>query len=122
MNALLRHWGGLRSCHAFLERARECEARGEHDAAWANLEAAHIIGQQQTLPHVLSHWRMLSFAWRTRDAAELLGQFARLVTASLVTWIWVPTGNSGRSNVSPFAREAVPRDLAAQLRHRRLRP
>ena len=106
----------LQWCREYFEDARACESRDERDAAWANLEAAHILGQQQTLPHVLSHWHMLTLAWRTDNTAEVFGQFARLVAALLVTWIWVPMGNSGRSHTSPFIREVVPRDLAARLR------
>lgn len=106
----------LQWCREYLQRARTCESRDERDAAWANLEAAHIVGQQQTLTHTLSHWHMLAFAWRTHDAAEMFGQFVRLMAALLVTWIWVPTGNSGRTHTSPFSREVVPRDLAARMR------
>lgn len=52
----------------YLELARACEAEGRCDASWANLEAAHIVGQPYTLAHVRSHWAMMMFARRLGPA------------------------------------------------------
>lgn len=49
---------------------------------------------------------------RTRDAREFFGQFGRIVAAALITWIWVPVGNSGRANMSALASAPIPADLA----------
>lgn len=95
----------------FREQAREHESYGRIDASWACLEAAHILGQYLTRLHAASHLEMLGLAWRTRDVREILGQCARLLASILVTWIWVPSGNTGRSNVSAFKGASVPRDL-----------
>lgn len=100
------------ACRQHVREAREHERAGRIDAAWAHLEAAHILGQRATRLHVASHWAMLTLAWRTRDRRELIGQIARLAGAAGVTWIWVPVGNSGRANVSAFARAPIPEDLA----------
>lgn len=83
--------------------AQAYESAGRIDAAWACLEAAHILGQRR--PGSMS-------AWRTRDRREFLGQLARLLAAALATWLWVPTGNTGRSDVSPFKRLPLSMDLA----------
>lgn len=96
----------------YRQRAREHEREGCIDAAWACLEAAHVVGQRSTVHHVASHAAMLRLAWRMRDAPELFGQVGRMVAAALMTWVWVPTGNSGRANVSAFASFPIPRDLA----------
>lgn len=99
----------------YLELARACEAEGRCDASWANLEAAHIVGQPYTLAHVRSHWAMMMFARRLGSQRELLAQLLRIIAAGLFTWLWVPAGNSGRGDTSAFAREALPRDLKARL-------
>lgn len=96
---------------AFCIKAKEHEARDHIDAAWACLEAAHIVGQRVTRLHAASHLAMLRLAWRTRDARELFGQSTRLLASILVTWIWVPVGNTGRANISALKSAPVPRDL-----------
>ena len=95
----------------YLSSARAHERAGRIDAAWACLEAAHIVGQRSTRLHVGSHAAMLGLAWRTRSLRELLAQAARLIAATVVTWIWVPIGNTGRANISALARQPLPRDL-----------
>lgn len=100
---------------AYSEAARQHEREGRTDAAWACLEAAHILGQRLTGLHTITHVRMLGLAWRTRDLRELAGQTLRLFASVLVTWAWVPIGNSGRSNVSALAPAPVPRDLQELL-------
>ena len=99
------------SYRQFLTAARTHERDGRVDAAWACLEAAHIVGQRSTRLHVGSHIAMLGLAWRTRSPRELTGQSARIVAAVLATWIWVPTGNTGRAHHPATARSPLPRDL-----------
>jgi hypothetical protein len=91
--------------------AREHEQASRIDAAWACLEAAHIIGQRVTRLHALSHCKMFALAWRTRDGRELVGQVTRILAAMIITRIWVPQGNSGRAHVAAFAQERIPNDL-----------
>lgn len=88
------------------------EREGRVDAAWACLEAAHILEQRQTRQHIATHSAMLTLAWRTHDRRELIGQTFRLIAAGVATWIWVPTGNTGRANVSALKQLPVPTDLA----------
>lgn len=102
-----------RGTYDFYRRSAQAHERaGRIDAAWACLEAAHILGQRETQRHVRAHVAMLMLAWRTRDRRELLGQIPRLLAAIIATWLWVPTGNTGRSNLSPFRRLPLPADLA----------
>jgi hypothetical protein len=95
--------------------ARLHERNGNLDAAWASLVAAHILGQRSTALHVRSHALMFGLAWRTRDRGELMGQISRVIGAALVTWIWVPEGNTGRANVSAFKRMPVPGNLRSLM-------
>ncbi len=100
----------------FLRTADEARRAGRLDAAWAALEAAHIVGQRHTALHVRSHVEMLKLAWQIRDRREIVGQIARIAGAAVVTWIWVPDGNTGRASMSAFAAAPIPDDLAALRR------
>lgn len=99
----------------YVGEARAHETAGRIDAAWACLEAAHIIGQRATRLHVSSHVAMLGLAWRTRNLREVRGQAGRSVTAALFTWLWVPPGNPGRATISVLATAPIPRDLQTIL-------
>ena len=74
----------------YLSSARAHERAGRIDAAWACLEAAHIVGQRSTRLHVGSHAAMLGLAWRSRSLRELFAQAARLIAATVATWIGCP--------------------------------
>lgn len=107
----------LQAFDEFRKRAREHEQEGRVDAAWACLEAAHILGQRHTGRHVLVHVEMLAFAWRSRDWRESVGQLLRTVAAALGTWVWVPRGNTGRSNVWSLRQMPIPDDLKQYVSH-----
>jgi hypothetical protein len=49
-------------------------------------------------------------AWR-----EVLGQSTRIIAAALFSRIWVPTGNTGRANVSALKPMPIPGDLRSVL-------
>lgn len=102
---------------AELRAASEEERHGQPGAAFAHLERAHVLGQPSTVEHVRVHWRMFLWGLRQRDARECAGQVIRIVGAATKTAFgWVPRGNTGGSNVSPFARMHVPPDLDARIR------
>ncbi len=109
-----------------MHAARAHYAREELDAAFAQLERAHILGQRYTLAHVRSHWWMLRVGWRRSDAQEGWGQIARIVAALLFSRLWVPVGNTGGANVNPLRPMPVPADLQrlldADRRERNRRP
>lgn len=105
MTDLVQRW------EAYCLEAQAHECAGRIDAAWACLEAAHIVGQKNTRLHASTHARMLGLAWRTHNRQELVGQAGRLIASILITWVWVPAGNSGRSNISALSSAPLPRDL-----------
>lgn len=84
----------------YRRQSRQHERERHMDASWACLEAAHILGQRERRLHVAAYATMLALAWRTRNGRELLEQGPRLLAAALATWLWVPSGNTGRSNLS----------------------
>lgn len=96
-----------------LHRAVACRVAGDAVNAWAALERAHVISQPALLPHLRVHRAMLSLAVAEREAKEIAGQLLRLTLAPLGHALGrTPWGNSGRSNVSKFARAPLPEDVA----------
>lgn len=96
--------------------ARACMAAGELAPAMRHLERAHVIGQLQVWPHVLSHWLMLKIEWRRGRPLAVLGQLVRIVLGALGSAVGVvPTGNTGGSDISMFQRLPVPPELQAEI-------
>lgn len=92
--------------------ARADEQSGRANDGFARLERAHILGQASTRQHVRVHAQMLLWAWRQRAPREAIGQLMRIVGAATKTALgWVPTGNTGGSNISPFKPLPIPDDL-----------
>lgn len=88
---------------------------GRHNEAMSQFEAAHILSQAWTWPHVRSHVALLRWAYRTGQRRELVGQVARIAAAILFTWLWVPRGNPGSTRVGALVRQPIPRDLASLM-------
>lgn len=114
-----RRWRGLakslasrRVIAAEMAAYRSAVEAGDDDRAWHHLERVHIVSQPYLGPHLASHGAMLGFAIRRRYWNEVLGQLVRIILAPLgaVTGR-PPEGNTGRSNVSAFARIPIPEDL-----------
>jgi hypothetical protein len=102
--------------HAELVAAADCQAVGDTQQAFRHLERAHVLGQSSTVHHVHAHWQMLRWAWWQRDAREGLGQVMRLIGAATKTALgWVPSGNTGGANVSPFKPMPIPAELQAMI-------
>ena len=95
--------------------ARAARLAGAHDLAFHHLERARILGQRRTWLHVKSHLGMLRVGWQRRDLPEVVGQVSRIFAAALFSRVWVPAGNTGGANVSPFRPMAVPPDLQSLL-------
>lgn len=89
--------------------------RGEADDAMTRYEAAHILGQTWTGPHVRSHVAILRWAIHCKQPREIIGQLTRIAAAALFTWLWVPAGNPGSTRVPALARRPVPDHLARLL-------
>ena len=97
-------------------RAAKAADEQNFEEAWHHLERAHVVAQDRLGPHCVSHWRMLELAWRTRDWRELLGQIFRLSLAPIGNITGrLPIGNSGRSNVSAFARMEIEPEISRVL-------
>lgn len=108
--------GSASGHRAFLEaeyaRANAAWSKGNIASAWRHLERAHIVAQTLLWPHMVSHWKMMWFAFRQRDGREFFGQVVRLALAPIGNLSGrLPTGNTGRANVSAFAPMRVPLDL-----------
>lgn len=103
-----------------LQTAVDCELRGDADKAFSHLERAHVLGQASTVQHVRVHWRMLKWGYRQGRFREVLGQVLRIGGAATKTAIgFVPDGNTGGANVSPFKRMPISPDLAARIQKAR---
>jgi len=99
-----------------LQLAAAAERAGNSSMAFGHLERAHILGQASTVQHIRVHWRMLAWGLRQRRPKECLGQLLRLAGAATKTAAgWVPSGNTGGSNVSPFRSLPLPADLASLI-------
>lgn len=99
-----------------LAQARRFEGAGQSAASFAHLERAHVLGQASTFHHVRVHVQMLGWAWRHRVWKEARGQALRIVgAASKTAFGWIPTGNTGGANISPFKPLPVPDDLAERI-------
>ena len=95
-----------------IKSARTLMRQNEHDQALVHLERAHVLGQQNAIPRVLSHWLMLMVGVHRRDPAAILGQAARIVLGAVVSMVGsVPTGNTGGTNISMFKHLPIEPDL-----------
>jgi hypothetical protein len=83
--------------------AHQLFAAAQYDEAQHQLERAHVLGQRDVWPHVLTHWHMLRIAIRRGPRLAVAGQGARIVLGAIGSAIGrVPTGNTGGTNVSIF--------------------
>lgn len=99
-----------------LRAAAAEEAAGRTAASFRHLERAHVLGQASTYQHVRVHIQMLFWAVRHRVPREAAGQVLRIIGAATKTALgWIPTGNTGGSDISPFKPLPIPEDLQAVL-------
>ena len=104
------------SYRAELRAARVAYARRDAAQAFRHLERAHILGQRWAWSHTRVHWLMLRHGWRTRSAAEVLGQLPRIVLGFWGSVLGrVPVGNTGGANVPAERPMPIPPDLQALL-------
>jgi hypothetical protein len=102
-----------------LEQAFESEMTSAKEAYYSDdtstcywhLERAHILGQRNYLPHVISHYWMCKVGVKTKDYREAMGQIVRIIMSvgSLVGI--VPLGNTGRARINPIKPMPIPDDL-----------
>ncbi|SFD23815.1 DUF3703 domain-containing protein [Algibacter pectinivorans] len=88
----------------------------DYGNAWYHLERSHIIGQSYPIEHTYSHWLMLKFGFRQKNANEIFGQIIRLIVGGWKSFInHVPLGNTGGANVPPLKRMPLPIDIKELL-------
>jgi len=98
--------------HHELTKAKSARLEAKFQDEFAHLERAHVLGQESTRWHVLTHIEMAKWAYRHHHTHELLGQLFRIVGAATKTALGlVPAGNTGGANVSPFKVMPVSPDL-----------
>jgi Protein of unknown function (DUF3703) len=96
--------------------ARTCYGAGDLQTAFSLLERAHVLGQNRLGPHWTMHVWMLRVGWRRGDGREVAGQLLRLALTPLGHLTGrLPAGNTGGSNISPFATLPVPPDVQRLL-------
>lgn len=95
-----------------IAEAERLSAAGDHEAAFAHLERAHVLGQSSTYQHTRVHALMLTNGLKRRDAKEVLGQTMRVIGAATKTPFGIyPVGNTGGANISPFRPMPIADDL-----------
>jgi hypothetical protein len=106
--------------HVELDAARQAQVSGNPALAFSHLERAHILGQASTKLHIQAHWHMLLWSVKNNVCGEFFGQLLRLIGAATKTAIgFVPDGNSGGNNVSPFHKMPIAQDLLTILQRAR---
>lgn len=84
--------------------------------AWSHLERAHILGQQQFVLHMQSHWLMLKLAAEQSNWPEIRGQVLRLLLTPVGHLTGrLPQGNPGSSRYPVLQPQPVPQDLQQLL-------
>jgi hypothetical protein len=96
---------------AEFREARRKLAAGDGLHAFTHLERAHVLGQKNTATHVRAHWAMLHYAREYGGTKDVLGQVGRLLGATFVTWLWVPEGNTGGTNIGAFEKRPIPPEI-----------
>lgn len=95
-----------------LQKSKETFEKGELQVSWRHLERAHILGQAYPIEHSQAHWQMLVFAFRIKNAKEILGQIPRLLVGGVKSFVGeIPLGNSGGADVPPLKPMEIPSDL-----------
>jgi hypothetical protein len=93
---------------------------GRLDRAMRHLERAHVLGQNHVMPHVRSHWAMFRIAVKRHSPADGLGQAVRIILGALGSAVGVvPTGNTGGTDISMFARLPIDDEIAVLIRRDR---
>jgi hypothetical protein len=97
--------------------AKRCISERQYEQAMHHLERAHVLGQQEVGPHVLTHWLMLTVELHRARPVAAGGQVVRVVLGALGSAVGrVPTGNTGGSDVNMFEHMPIAEDLQRVMR------
>jgi hypothetical protein len=106
----------IRAFHAEIKQAMTARRRQHWQEAWFHLERAHILGQQDFILHMHTHWQMLKLAADQINWLEVRGQLLRLILTPVGHLTGrLPLGNPGSSRYSVLESVPVPDDLQALL-------
>jgi len=106
----------VRAFETSISDALRCLRAKELSAALSFLRRSHVLGQRDFRRHLRVHSLMLLVAWRRRDPREVAGQLLRLALTPLGHLTGrLPEGNSGTADVSAFASQAIPAEIAGLL-------
>lgn len=106
----------IRAFHAEIKQAMTARRRQQWQEAWFHLERAHILGQQDFILHMHTHWQMLKLAADQINWLEVRGQLLRLILTPVGHLTGrLPLGNPGSSRYSVLESVPVPDDLQALL-------
>lgn len=95
---------------------RQARSLGRRDEAWAALERAHVLSQQDPWLHTRVHWAMLRYGLALNHRGEVRGQVARLAVAGIGSLLGkAPAGNTGRSDVPIMAVMPIAPEIARKL-------
>jgi|OM-RGC.v1.028069253 hypothetical protein len=98
--------------YAEVKQALKARRQQQWSSAWSHLERAHILGQQQFMLHLQSHWLMLKLAADQSNWVEIRGQVLRLLLTPVGHLTGrLPTGNPGSSHYPVLQPQPVPEDL-----------
>lgn len=87
-------------------------ANKNYPAAWSHLERAHILGQYFVVPHLETHWLMMTLAFKTLNYREMFAQVPRLLLAAPGSLTGkAPKGNPGSGRIGIFTPNEIPKDL-----------
>lgn len=102
--------------YAEVKQALKARRQQQWSSAWSHLERAHILGQQQFMLHLQSHWLMLKLAVDQSDWVEIRGQVLRLLLTPIGHLTGrLPLGNPGSSRYPVLESQPVPDDLQVLL-------
>ena len=108
MNCALRH-----AFDAEMTASISLYAKGEFSRVFQHLEIAHVLGQNDVVPHVMTHYWMLKIGVKRRSLREIWGQVIRIALGAFGSAIGiVPFGNTGGTDISMFKR--LPIDPSVQ--------
>ena len=94
-----------------LNKGKTNLALKKYDQAFYYFENAHILGQKHVYRHVVSHYWILVYGFKTNNTKEVMGQVLRIVVATIFTLIWVPKGNTGGARVSAVKELPIRKEL-----------
>ncbi|WP_339674399.1 DUF3703 domain-containing protein [uncultured Zhongshania sp.] len=97
-----------------LSLAADARRAKQYAKEFEHLENAHVLGQESTYQHTKVHCLMLAWGLRQGKLGEVWGQLFRIIGAASKTALGlVPSGNTGGSNISPFATRSLSAEHSA---------